>query len=315
VIHLIVGSVPWFQQQALTRLEKEFKGSAWSRFFGADVEARDILDTCSSLSLLGDTTTVLVRGAQHIRKAQQDILLKSLAGLPKEARLIFVADKIDKRLKFWQTLLKQAELISADPPPAKQLHPWFQKEVKHRGLKLTKAAGNSLIEVAGQDFNQAVLLLEKLELFVGDSKDVNLEIIESLRVGGQPAKIFEWAETIGGGQWKKSFSILQTLWTARESPIAIMALLVRHFRILLLACENRASWHDRGGMARRLGVPPFVVDRYCQQASRYSRDQLLSVWNELLKTDRVLKSSPIDKEIILEDLVWRLRRQRLQAAM
>jgi len=236
-----VGSVPWLQTQALTRLEQEFKGSAWTRFFGADVEARDILDTCSSLSLLGDTTTVLVRGAQYIRKAQQEKLLKGLAVVPKEVRLIFVADKIDKRLKFWQTLIKQAELISADPPPAKELLPWFQKEVKRRGLKFTKAAGNSLIEAAGQDFNQAVLLLEKLELFVGDSKDVNLEIVESCRVGGQPAKIFEWAETVGGGQWEKSFSILQTLWSAQESPIAIMALLVRHFRILLSAFDDHQA--------------------------------------------------------------------------
>jgi len=315
MITLIVGSVPWLQQQSLARLEKEWAGAEWYRFFGADVTANQIWEASTTLSLLGDKVIVLVRGAERLRRPEQEKLLAGLERHPEEAHLVLVADKIDKRLKFWQQLLKRSEFIAADPPPPRELAPWFQKEIKRRGLRFSRAAGNVLVEVAGQDFNQAVLLLEKVQLFLGDAVDVNLELIETCRVGGQAAKIFEWSDAVGAGRWEQSFAILQGLWSAQESPIAMLALLVRHFRILLIALENRDLWRNRSEMARQLGVPPFVVERYCQQAAQYSRGELIAIWHELLETDRALKASPIRKEIVLEELVWRLRRKRIKAAV
>lgn len=117
-----------------------------------------------------------------------------------------------------------------------------------------------------------------------------------------------WSEAVGAGEWKRAFEILQRLWSHHEEPLAILALLVRHFRILLKARENQALWRNHRDLSRILAVPPFVVEKYCQQARRYTRDQLLALWEELLQTDRELKSSPVPRTLVLEDLVWRLKR-------
>ncbi len=312
MIYLIIGDVPYLKDQALARLKNKFKDREVMSFFGPECKAKQILAECTNLSLLGDSPGVIVRAADRLAKAEQTVLQAELKRLPEDCCLILLADKIDKRLKFWQILSKQAEVISAEAPPAKERRSWLQQDLQGRGLQLAPDAFQTLYELILADFNQSILILEKLALFLGNEKQVSRDTLESCLSGGTPVKIFEWVEAVGAGRWKQAFALLQKLWANQEAPLALLALLLRHFRILLRAVEHSALWGRSGELARVLGVPPFAVDKYVQQARRYDRETLISCWELLFETDRNLKSSPIKKELELEALLWKLR-QRIKA--
>ena len=167
-----------------------------------------------------------------------------------------------------------------------------------------------MTETGLADFNQALLLLDKMALYLGDSKQINRDVVELCSSGSLASKIFDCTEAIGSGQWEQALVLLQTLWTHRESPLAVLALLLRHYRILLKAVENPRLWGQRQEMARILGVPPFAVERYVKQARDYQRADLLGLWELFAQTDRRLKSSPSVKEWELEQLVFDLRQRK-----
>ncbi len=310
MIYLAVGDIPFLQDRALARIRKEQGGRQPDSFFGPELNVKSLQEVCCNLSLLGDTPFIIVRSAERIAKKSQTLLLDFLPAVPDDVCLVFVAEKIDKRLKFWQRLVKLAELISCEAPPPRERRQWLEKEARRRGLEVAADARSILIEVGQADFSQALLLLDKLAIYLGDSKRVDREAIEACCIGGSPVKIFEWADAVGAADWKKALMILQGLWINQEAPLAVLALLVRHYRILLRAVENRALWGRPQEMARVLGVPPFTVDRYLQQARHYRREDLIGLWQELQSCDRQLKSSPGKKELEVEKLFLNIRRLR-----
>ncbi len=311
MIKFILGDVALLQDRALARTRKEQGGRQADSFFGPEAKARAIVEACSHLSLLGESPFVLLRAADRLPKKEHAALLDYIPRVPEDVCLVLMADKVDRRLKFWQQIIKASDLISVEAPPPRECGAWIGQECRRRALKVAPDAMSLLAETAQMGMNEALMLLDKVELFLGDKKELNRESLESCRSGGSPGKIFEWAEAVGARDFKRALSLLQNLWSHQESPLALLALLVRHFRILMKAVENKQQWRNRQQMASVLGVPPFVVERYLKQAGTYSRAQLLMIWNLLLTTDRRLKSSPSRKTWELEQLVWDLKSKAL----
>lgn len=307
MITLIVGNIPFLQDQALRRVKQAWGDCDVRTFFGPEAKAVAIIEACQTLSLLNASSAAVVRHAEGLPKKEQEILLLEIGRLSDEAMLVLMADKIDKRLKFWQTLVKKAQKVSAESPPIKTLRSWFQQEMKRRNLLLDEEAIEQLLAVARENFAQALLLLDRVQLYRLGATAISGSDVAACRVSGEAAQIFAWSDAVAEGQWQRAFAILQGLWSHHEEPLVILALLVRHFRILFKAREHQSLWGRSGELARILAVPPFVVEKYCQQSKRYRRRQLWQVWNELLETDRALKSSPVPRRLILEDLVWRLK--------
>lgn len=309
MIYLIVGDIPFLQKRALAKLRRSLNDAEPDSFDGGDASAASILDACASLSLLSAQPFVIVRRAEKMPRREQESLLAGLDRIAEEATLVLVAEQIDRRLKLWQRLLKKAELISAEAPPPRDRRAWLAQECRRRRLEVGPDALEFIVQVGLGDLTQAVMLIEKADLYLNERRELSMETIEACASGASPVRIFECAEAIGARDWSRAFSILQSLWTAQESPLAIMALMARHFRILLKALELKHQWNHRQDMARALGVPPFAVSRYLDQAKRYGHEQLTSLWKHFLQTDRALKSSPGKKEWIFESLLWKLRQQ------
>lgn len=308
MITLIIGNIPFLQEQALKRLKQTWGDCDIRTFFGPEAKAGEIIEACRTLSLLSESSAAIVRHAEGLPKKEQEILLKEIDRLDDDAKLVLVAEKIDKRLKFWQSCLRKAEVVSTEAPPAKSIRSWLQKEVKRRKMSLDADALEQISAYAQEDFGQALLLLERVQLYRGAEAEIRGMDVTACRVAGEAAQIFAWSDAVGAGEWQRAFAILQVLWAHHEEPLAILALLVRHFRILFKARENEALWGRPAELARVLAVPPFVVEKYCRQSKRYRRRQLWNIWNELLETDRQLKSSPVPRQLVLESLVWRLKK-------
>lgn len=315
MITLIVGKVAYLQEWALDRIRKQQGSSVPQSFYGPECEAKAIIEALTNGSLFDAAPFIMLRAADRLAKKQQDLLRPQFQNVPKEVSFVILAEQVDRRTKFWQELIKNAKVISADAPSPQQRRSWLQEECQRRGLRFSRDAFQRLVEEGMADFNQALLLLDKLELYLNDQKSVDLETIEICLSGSLAAKVFDWADAMVAGEWPRALGLLQSLWSTGEAPLALLAILIRHFRILLRAIENRSLWTRRSECARVLGVPPFTVDRYLQQARSYQRHQVLALWQDLQAADRRLKSSPLPKEWELEALLWDLRRKRADAAV
>ncbi len=100
-----------------------------------------------------------------------------------------------------------------------------------------------------------------------------------------------------------SFMHLAHLLDGGQNEIGVLALTIRHFRILLLCQEALKEGLSQSQIATRVGVHGFFIKEYIEQAKLQDSKQLLQIYDILLDTDRALKSNPLSSHLWLENLV------------
>ena len=79
--------------------------------------------------------------------------------------------------------------------------------------------------------------------------------------------------------------LYEDLLTLKEPPMRILFLIARQFNQLLQVKELMAKGMDKGTIASKLKMQPFVVGKTMPQARQFSREQILS-YVEFLCGDR-----------------------------
>jgi DNA polymerase-3 subunit delta len=91
-----------------------------------------------------------------------------------------------------------------------------------------------------------------------------------------------------------------------EPPLAILALLARQIRLCWQAKDGTMRGVAVPQLAQKMGVPPFVVKNYVQEASHFTESDLKRIHQAIRKADLALKSTGTSPEILLEALVLSL---------
>jgi DNA polymerase-3 subunit delta len=144
--------------------------------------------------------------------------------------------------------------------------------------------------------------LERITLFVGRNKIVELADVEEAVAETTQRSVFEFTDALGNKDKKRAMLILKNLVDNAAQPIMILAMVARHFRLLIKAKEVE-KWGAGREIASYLGVNSFFVKNYVNQAANFSLEELKSKFKLLAKCDRQIKSSRIPKERILEQLI------------
>lgn len=131
--------------------------------------------------------------------------------------------------------------------------------------------------------------------------------------------MFQLVESIGSGDTRASLQQLTVLLESGMEPLPILGMIARQFRLLAVVRDaleagkrtadvtvmlnefNRKVNRGRGG-----GFYPQTVERLVKQARTWSRRKISRVFEKLALTDALLKSSRIDKKLILEHLILQL---------
>jgi len=98
-----------------------------------------------------------------------------------------------------------------------------------------------------------------------------------------------------------------------QAPVMILAMIARHFRILLKAREVAGRISNPADIARYLGVHPFFAKQYADQANNFSLNELKDSFAKLSECDREIKSSRLSRLRILEHLVMEILHKKKAA--
>ncbi len=88
-----------------------------------------------------------------------------------------------------------------------------------------------------------------------------------------------------------------------DDPQRIFSMIVRQFRLLILAREILDEQGPGAKFAQLMGVHPYVADKTAQQASQFNLPVLEAVYRRLLEIDEALKTSQMEGDIALDTLV------------
>ena len=145
--------------------------------------------------------------------------------------------------------------------------------------------------------------LEKLIGYTMGREVITDEDVEAICTARVTNKIFEMVAAIVTRKTRKAMELYEDLLTLREPPMKILFLIARQFNQILQVKELMAQGMDRGSIASKLKLQPFVVGKVMPQARSFTRDQILSCVNLCVEAEEAVKTGRLGDRLAVELLI------------
>lgn len=257
---------------------------------GADVTAR-----CRIVPAFSPRRVVMLKDADRLRMEAWKGILAYLEVPSPTTCLICIADRLDQRNPAVQQIERTGKTLRfAAPRSEEERQRWCQRWIRERaqqqGKSLNPEAELLLLNLQGSDLLRLGQEVDKLCIFVGERRDINLEAVEALVGEGRVRKIFELTRAISRRDLQAALSCLRRLLEGGEDPLGILGMLARQVRLLLRAKELIVQSRPPAEISRLLGIPRQFVSEILDGARISSLPHLEQGLVRLLDLDRVLKS-------------------------
>jgi DNA polymerase-3 subunit delta len=240
-------------------------------------------------------------GAQ---KERQRIIQELIKNIPDCACLVFVEQKIDKRLKSLLQAVHNAGLIvEIQHEKPLNLKKWIQLEFQQRNISITGEAAESLADRCDQSMRVIWSEMNKIFLYLeytGQTK-VDVDTISDLSLPDLRGTVFELTDAISFGRTADALILLDNLIKQRQPVQLIQFMMARHFRQLICAAE--LGKQDK--LASTIKVMPFVASKLIRQSRQFTLPVMERIYELCLESDMSVKTGKMDDRLSLETLLIR----------
>ncbi|MEE2754160.1 MAG: DNA polymerase III subunit delta [Candidatus Latescibacterota bacterium] len=273
---------------------------------GNELDVSDAINRASAFPMMGSSRVVVIKRIEDVAEASARAFIPLIENPVEGIVLIFTANKVDLRRKFFATLKKAAVSIEFKIPYDNQLPGWIRSRATGMGLEIDDEALHFLALSIGGKPREIANELEKLDIHLGDRRTVSKDDISLVIGASRDASVFDFTDAVGGKNLGRSLRLLQTLMEQGDDPVAILALLIRHVGILRKTRWLLDSGTPRSQYARKLKIPPFTVGKYAEQAGKFTDPELWSAYETLLRADNRIKSRSRTHNVTLTRTVTEL---------
>jgi DNA polymerase-3 subunit delta len=182
---------------------------------------------------------------------------------------------------------------------------WILNETKNQGGEIESPAAAKLVEMVGVNTRQAGQEIAKLLAYVNWERQVKVQDVEAVSIVTAQESVFDFVDALANGNGKSAQYLLHRLLES-EDAFSLWGMVVRQFRLLLLAREVLDSRGGKDEVAQALGVHPFVAEKTTGQARGFTLPVLERIYHKLLEIDEGAKTGQVALELALDTLVVEL---------
>ena len=320
-VYLLHGEDEYAIAQFVTEIESKLGDGASaemniSRLDGRNFDPGDLLSIAGAMPFLADRRVVVYTNflarlnSPSARKHFEEILEK----VPATTALLLVeyrtlTEDKDRRkgklhwLERWATQHpEQAYVKQFSTPKGPAFARWIERQAKQAGGQFEPEAAALLGTLVGEDPRLAENEIQKLLAYVNYQRPVGPEDVQVLTADSAQGDIFVLVDALGTRNGRQASGMLRRL-LEEQDPFSIFGMVVRQFRLLLLAREVIESGGRDREVASQLRIHPYVAGKVSEQARRFSISLLEAVYHRLLDLDEGMKTGQIAADLALETLV------------
>lgn len=261
-LYLVMGEEDCLRDQAVATLKASVLGGSsadadggagsgldlfnYDLLYGDESDGDEILARAGQAPVFAARRCVVVKSAEKLTAKDSEVLLSYVKEPCETTTLVFVAAKLDKRLKFSKELVERAVAVDCSSVAEMQLSEWIRTESGRLGVRLSQEAAGGLTHLAlslkGEEGGSLNLLrreLEKLASYVPPEKTAGMQDVEAVRGGAPGASVFDLARAIAERRESRALWILARNLDSGEDPLRILGALAWQFRQLWKAKEQR----------------------------------------------------------------------------
>jgi DNA polymerase-3 subunit delta len=300
----------------------------------------EVLDRAQTPSLMAPFQVIFVRNVRQLytRGAKKDefaaldryfkspnpqVLLLFVADflrIPSDSRRMELDDK-NRYERLTETLGEHCGMVELARVSEEDAMRWAVATAQEAGARLEPDAARELVDALGADMMLVSSELEKLLLYATGRGRITLGDVETMVLSAKQRTLYELTDAISARDRVRALALLQGLLNSsdagEEGAIGHLYMLAKTFRQMLVILEknvrdSRAIWQ---ALWQGFRMPPFAADDLIRQARRYkSRRELTRALRLVARADLELRSSPPDKRLVLERLVYELASEPKPAA-
>lgn len=299
-VYLLQQAVQYLKKCVLPEGTEDFN---FHSFFASEADISIVRDEIETLPMMSPKRMIVLRESQDLSDKEWAQLEPVIESPVDSSVFVLIASKIDKRKKYFKTLMDKAVCVEFKKPFENQISGWIRHICKTHELTIADDAAQSLHRLVGSQLLEIDAEIKKLKDYIGDRQHIEFEDVAKCVSKRREENVFDLTDSLAQGDRVQSLIHLVHLLDQGQSEIGIVSLVARHMRILLTIKQGLEHGLQGQKLAAFAQVPPYYLPQYVQQAKHWSVKKLENCLLILADTDRALKSSPLSSHIWLENLI------------
>jgi DNA polymerase III subunit delta len=175
------------------------------------------------------------KGRAQTEEPHQEELTALLSGGMSDTILVFFVQNVDKRKKINKYLDNAGAMVEFPPLKGTALARWIRDELDRESKEIEDSALNILVQRSGENLALLKRELEKLVTCLGEEKTIDYSLVKKLVPENAQGNIFNLVDELGRKNAAGALNHLHMMRQQNEPPLRILAMVIRHFRLLYRA--------------------------------------------------------------------------------
>lgn len=313
-MYLFYGEEGYLKKQYKDRLTKamipEGDTMNYAYYEGKGINVKEIIDLAETMPFFGERRLIVIEDSGFFKNASPE-LAEYLKEAPETTYFLFVEEEIDKRGKLYKAVKDRGRIVELTTQDEHTLLRWILGNIKKEGKQTTESAVRYLLAKCGTDMENLQSEMEKLFCYTLEQETIEIADIEEICTTQITNQIFEMIAAVAEKKQKKALDLYYDLLALKEKPMKILALLSRQFRLLMEVKELAGQGYGRKDIASSVGLNPYVVGKYVEQAKAFHRKELRGILEECLDIEERIKTGRLDDVMGVEVFIVKYSSDRL----
>lgn len=319
-VYMIYGEENYLKEYYVSQLksrlvEPAFADFNYHEYDGKKTAISDILVDAETVPMMAEKSFLLVHDYPFDKsKADIDTLKEYLKEPCDYAVVVFWFDSIEvdtKKNSKWKSvetaISKNECAVCLEKRTEAELVKLIVASAKKRDCVIEQNNARYLLSTVGNDIKTIFNELEKMCAFVGEG-EITKAVIDDLAVKCLQARVYDLSKFILAGNSDGAYEVLRVLFAQKEEPISIMAVISSCYIDMYRVKCAKASGEGDASLSQYFNYKgrEWLIRNAARDSKFLSVENLRDAINLLSKTDEMLKSTAVDKNLLLEETVAKL---------
>lgn len=308
--YLLVGEDSWSKNKWIEKAQKSILSDPndmmnYLEAKDKEVLVSSIIDFAETLPFFVDKKLIYLKDTGLFKAGKKEETEKFetfIQKLPDYIVLLIDEKEVDKRGKLYKTIKSKHHIEEFNYPGEDAVYNLLSAQAKEKQVTIEQSTLRYFIRNMPENIPYILTEWEKLLGYVENNK-VTKEDIDAVCVFSLEQRVFEMVKRIAQHQGEVALGIYGRLIQSKESPIGILVLIARQYRMLMQVKYLLAQRKQPKEIGIALKIPFFAVQEMINQAHGYSFKQLEEIVQECLQVDKDIKTGKMEASQRVEILI------------
>lgn len=282
---------------------------------GENFDIQTLADAVENLPMMAESTMVWVDEIDLFKmpEADREKMIDIFSDVPDYCTLVFTYVttpwKPDKRQKkLWDAVERYGTVVEFPKQEQRDLVAWIARHFAAEKKSISQELCVYLIDITGGTMTALASEISKICAY-SEADAICRADIDAVVEPVLDAVVFQMTDLLSRNAYGPALQKLRQLFKMQQEPIAILGTISAHFRRLGIARTLLDNGKTSVELMRLCNMQDYPARKTMSAAGRFSASFYARVAEEIMETDRQMKTSYDEPERLLEMLVMQIAQE------